>query len=269
MMIRRPLSRRWRVALGILSIALLIGIYSLLSYRQLAENPDDRSIPSLSQLWTDGVMKVFTADRTGEVWIWEDTKATLFSRLLSGLAAGVALSIVIGLLMGCYAPVEAFLHPPLAFLAKIPPTAMLPVFFVLVGTGYEMYVAMIAFGMVPTLAQSIYHAAKEDVPEELLYKASTLGASQGELIWNVIVRQILPRAIDGVRLQVGPAMVYLIAAEYLVAEVGFGYHLRLQNRLLDMSVVYVYLVVLGGVGFLMDFCLRHLRAKLCPWYGQS
>jgi NitT/TauT family transport system permease protein len=246
-----------------------MGSYTLLSWRQHASNPDDRSIPTWTHLWQDGVVKVFSEDeRSGTRWIWEDAKATFLERLFSGLAVGVVLSVVIGILMGCYAPVEALLLPPLAFLAKIPPTAMLAVFFVMVGTDYEMYVTMIAFGVVPVLAQSLYHAAKEDVPAELLDKAYTLGASQAEVIWCVIYKHILPRILDGIRLQVGPAMVYLIAAEMLVGDVGFGYHIRLQQRLLDMSVVYVYLIILGAAGFLMDSALTFTRRRLCPWYGR-
>ncbi len=39
-------------------------------------------------------------------------------------------------------------------------------------------------------------------------------------------------------------------------------------RLLDMSVVYVYLIVLGVTGFLIDYSLIWLRRKLCPWFGR-
>ena len=266
-MIRQPISRRWRIGLNVASVALLIAGYSYLSHRQLRENPDDRSMPSWSHLWHDGVVKVFTWDEHSEtVWVWEDAKASFFSRLLSGLVVGVLLSVVLGILMGCFAPAEAFFLPPLAYLAKIPPTAMLAVFFVMVGTDYEMYVTMIAFGMVPTLSQAIYHVVKEDVPEELLFKAYTLGASQMECIWNVIYKHILPKLLEGIRLQIGPAMVYLIAAEMLIADVGFGYHIRLQARLLDMSVVYVYLLTLGAVGLFVDYSMAWLRRRLCPWF---
>ena len=266
-MLRAPLSTPWRAGLGVAAFLVLMGAYSLLSYRQLEENPNDRSMPSWGHLWSDGVVKVVTPDSDGRVWLWDDALATFTFRLFPGLAIGVLVSIVAGILMGCYTPVEAFLLPPMAFLAKIPPTAMLAVFFILVGTQNPMFRTMIAFGVVPVLAQTVYHAAKDDVPAELLNKAYTLGASQFECIWNVVYRQILPRMLDGVRLQVGPAMVYLIAAEYLVADVGFGYHIRLQGRLLDMSVVYVYLIILGAVGFGLDYLLIWIRRLLCPWYG--
>lgn len=128
---------------------------------------------------------------------------------------------------------------------------------------------MIAFGVFPTLAQAIYHAAKDDVPEEMLYKAATLGASSTERILNVIVPNIFPKILDAVRLQVGPAMVYLIAAELLLADVGFGYHMKLESHKTEMSLVYFYIAVLAVTGFLLDRLIMWLRMETCPWYSMT
>lgn len=262
-MIRKPIKRRTSIVLGIASMLLVLMSYTWLSHRQHTANPNDTTIPSWSQI-KDGVGKAVEVNkRSGERWIVVDTKATL-GRLSLGLGLAVAGSLVIGLLMGCYTPVESFLYPPLAFFAKVTPTAALAVFFVLVGTEMKMYVAMIVFGILPTLSQSIYLAVKS-FPEELLHKAYTLGASQAEVIWEIIVRYVLPKVIDGIRLSIGPAMVYLIAAEMMVGDVGFGYRIRLESKLLNMNVVYPYLALLAGFGFGMDFGLRRLRQKLFPW----
>ncbi len=296
-MIRQPISRPWRIGLGVASVLVLIALYTLLSQhrhrlrqldrladieaqlakiddsrrnlakrrsaaqqmedqtRQIAElervekekkrldglpaerelaaqyeHPDgyDRTIPLWSRLYHDGLIRACSPQglKKNQYWLWEDLLATA-GRLLAGLLVGVVLSVALGVLMGCFAPVEAFFVPPLSFLSKIPPTAMLAVFFVLVGTTFKMYVAMIAFGMLPTLAQAVYQSAKKDVPEELIYKAYTLGAHNTELIWNVVFKQILPRVLDAIRLQIGPAMVLLVAAEWTIAGEGFGYRLRL------------------------------------------
>ena len=266
-MIRQPSSRRWQIALGATAVVALAGLYTVMSIRQHARNPKDTTIPSWRQLG-QGVARAWAMDATtGERPLWSDVKAT-YGRLAAGLLVGVAVAVVLGMAMGCYTPIEAFFLPSLSFLAKIPPTAMLAVFFVLVGTGTELYVAMIAFGVTPTLAQSVFQAARKDVPDELLYKAATLGASQPEIIWNVVYKQVLPRLIESIRLQVGPAMVYLIAAEYLLGGgVGFGNRLRLEQRVLNFNVIYFYLALLGLSGVLIDYGLTVVRRKLCPWFG--
>ena len=263
-MIRKPIKKKWSTALGVLSVLFLFIGYTYLSYRQHMINPNDTTIPSWKQLFR-GVKKAVARDEnTRERWIVEDAKAT-FLRLFLGLFFGVAGAMILGVLMGCVKAVEAFLVPPLSLLAKIPPTAALAVFFVMVGTGNNMYVMMIAFGVLPTLAQVVYLSVK-DVPEELLNKAYTLGASNCEVIWNIIVRFIFPKLIDAVRLQIGPAMVFLIAAEMVCGDVGFGYRIRLQSRLLNMGVVYPYLGALAAFGFAVDYGLRYFQKKISPWY---
>ena len=239
--------------------------YVYLSHRQHKKNPNDTTIPNFSQL-KEGVVKIVRPHkRSGEIWLLEDAKATLL-RLFLGLLCGVLAAILLGPLMGSLATVEAFFIPSLSIIAKLPPTAMLAVFFVMVGTDTEMYVAMIAFGVFPTLAQTIYLAAKNDVPTELIYKSYTLGASHFDVIWNVIYKHILPKLIDSIRLQIGPAMVFLIAAEMVIGHVGFGYRIRLQMRLLEMHIVYPYIAILAIFGYIMDYGLRLFLRKLCPWY---
>jgi len=262
-MVRQPITFRWVVILGVISVLLMLGLYTGISHVQHQKNPEDTTIPTWKQLGEGVRTAVEVNPRTGERWLVADAGATA-ARLFLGLLFGIAGAVVLGILMGCFSWIEALLVPPLSLLAKVPPTAALAVFFVLVGTDTEMYVAMIAFGILPTLAQAIYLAV-DDVPEELLYKAYTLGASQLELIWNIIARAILPKLIDAIRLQIGPAMVFLIAAEMVCGDVGFGYRIRLQSRLLNMNVVYFYLAILAVFGFFMDYCLRLTQRVLSPW----
>jgi ABC-type nitrate/sulfonate/bicarbonate transport system permease component len=261
----------------LVGVVILCGFYEWLSYRQHTQNPSDTTIPNLSQLWNG--LKQSCSPRTnpfgkeGEtfseklntVWLYKDSYAT-YSRLIKGLGWGCLLSTVLGIIMGCYYKVASFLLPVLSLLAKTPGTAMLAVFFVLVGTGEMMFVSMIGFGVLPTLTQAVYLAAKHDVHDESINKAYTLGASSFEVIWNVVFRQILPKVLENIRLQIGPAMVYLIAAEMLVGQVGMGYQIRMQQRLLNMAVVYDYLIILSLTGLLMDKTMLFTRQIICPWY---
>ena len=277
-MIRQPISKPWKIGLGVGSFVLLALLYTGLSQWQYRKNPSQTVMPGWSQL-AAGVHRAVKADEEydGRSWLWVDSKAS-FTRLFSGLALGCFLGVVIGVAMGCYEPVEAFCLPPLSFFAKIPPTALLAVFFTVMAmlkdffSGNQLefffFIGMITFGVMPSLAQAAHQAAKKDVPDELIYKAFTLGASQAELIWNVIYMQVLPRLLEAVRLQVGPAMVYLLAAEWNNTDLGFGFRLRSTGRLLQMNVVYVYLVYLGLIGLGIDYALTWTRRKLCPWFGE-
>jgi ABC-type nitrate/sulfonate/bicarbonate transport system permease component len=156
--------------------------------------------------------------------------------------------------MGAYRWIEAPLRPVFMFLSKIPPTAMMPIYFAVVGTDQKMFASMVALGIFFSMTQSIYQAVRQDVTDEGINKAYTLGASEFEIIYDVIWKQI------------GPAMVFLLAAEMVVGNAGLGYQIRMQSRILNMSVVYVYLAILAIIGLAAEWSLATLRRTLCPWF---
>jgi NitT/TauT family transport system permease protein len=291
--IKRPLAKKWHIILGILGCVFLGMFYSYLSHRQKLYNPDDTTMPSFVELF-EGFKEICTPEdeeeknvlaaafgvekeekgfwgKVASTWLFKDATAT-YGRLFKGLMWGCFLAVVVGVLMGCYEWLAALLVPPLSLLAQTPATAMIAVFYVLVlkvlNWNDEMvYVMMIGFGVFPTLVQTIYLAARDDLHPEEIDKAYTLGASNSEVIVNVVFPQIIPKMIDSIRLQIGPAMVYLIAAEMLLASVGMGYQIRMQQRLLHMAVVYNYLFILGFSGLLMNRGLVVLGKKLCAWFA--
>jgi len=263
--IRKPISSKLSAILSFVGIALLVLGYWKISYDQHLINPKDTTLPTFGQIY-DGAVKVIAPDGSAKIWLYEDSKATMM-RHACGLGLGVLLSLAIGLGAGCFPAVESFVMPVLAFFAKIPPTAMMVVYFVLFGTEFQMFVAVVALGTAPILAQTICQSVQKDVTDHDIDKGFTLGGSSAEIIWNIIFKKILPRFIEAVRLQAGPALILLIAAEMMVADVGFGYRIRIQSRLLNMNIVFVYLVYLGMFYHFVDWSLRFCRLRLCKWFG--
>jgi len=268
MMIRKPISRKTRISLGILSVVFLIAIYSFLSYRQYLLFPKNTTMPSVYKMLT-AFYEVCTPDSlTGKIVFLEDLKASSF-RLFVGMSISVTISVFIGILMGCYEIFEAIFIVPLSVAAKIPPTAMMVIFMILAGTDTYLFLVLIGFGTAPVLTQSIYQAAKFDVYDELIQKSYTLGGSEAEIVINIVFRQTLPRIIEAIRLQAGPAMVYLIAAELSLANVGFGYTIGLDGKKQDFDIVYPYCIMLGLFGLFLDFVLIRIREYLCPWFDKE
>ena len=76
----------------------------------------------------------------------------------------------------------------------------------------------------------------QNYPNELRYKAYTLGASHAEVITTAIVPGVLPKVFDLAILMIGPALVYLIAAEQIVAGEGFGYRIRVLTKAIKKTM---------------------------------
>jgi NitT/TauT family transport system permease protein len=266
-MICQPTTKKWNIFLGISSIFVMLTMYGYMSHRQHKINPNDTSVPGIS-LFKEGFVKSHTLQKREDApWILEDSKATL-TRLSIGWSLSVVTAIILGILMGCYPKIESFFFTPLSLFKQAPPTAMIAVFFILLGTDMQLYVGIIIFGVVPILSFSICLFVKE-VHQENIYKSYTLSASNMETICHIIFPTILPKIIDAARLQIGPAIVYLIAAEMISADTGFGFRLRLQSRLINMNVVYIYIAYIAMFGFFMDFVLIKMQKILCPWHAKK
>ena len=267
-MIRREIPNWLFIAMAIAGVVVLLAGYEWLSLRQTRINPKQTTIPSFQKLG-EGVKRVFAkqgmAENPKPAMFWQDMRATSW-RLFVGLSVGVLASIFVGVLMGAYRWIEAPLSPVVMFLSKIPPTAMMPIYFAMAGTDQKMFTSMVGLGIFFSMAQAVYSAVRENVTDEAINKAYTLGASEMEVIYEVIWKQILPNVIDCVRAQIGPALIFLIAAEWLIGDVGVGYQLRTQSRVLSMNVVFVYLIVLGALGVIAEYSLLWLRRTMCPWF---
>lgn len=280
---------------SVIVVVVLLAGYTLLAHAQHRRNPDDRTIPTWRQLWSGMVYLCeqptlaesdtsdllaaalgemgLEAEPEGEAprrglleerVLWEASKATL-GRLLGGLSVGLLGGIILGVLMGCFLHIDASLSPVMYFFSRIIPTAALPIFFKLSGIDMEMYVAMIAFGSLPIVALTVSRDVQE-FPDELRYKAYTLGASHGEVITTAVVPYVLPKVLNLAVMMIGPALVYLIAAEQIVAGEGFGYRIRVLTKATRFEVVYPLIVILTVYAGIITCGLTFLRRKLCPWY---
>ncbi|WP_020193058.1 ABC transporter permease [Pseudomonas putida] len=264
-LINRHPDRSSRLLLVILPLVLVLCAYFVSSAQRLADNPNDKLLPSAMQM-SDAVKRMaFTEDkRSGAYLLWQDTGASL-QRLGTGLAIAAGAGLCLGIAAGTLPLVGASLSPMLVVLSMIPPLAILPILFIVFGLGELSKVMLIAIGITPILARDLEQRARE-IPVELLIKAQTLGASTWTLVLRVVLPQLLPRLLISLRLVLGSAWLFLIAAEAIASENGLGYRIFLVRRYLAMDVILPYVVWITLLAWLMDWGLRTLTRRAFPWY---
>jgi NitT/TauT family transport system permease protein len=152
--------------------------------------------------------------------------------------------------------------------SMVPPLAVLPILFITVGLGEAAKITLIAIGITPPLIRDVAMRTA-DIPRQQLVKAQTLGASTWTLTLRVVLPQVLPRLIDSLRLQIGPAWLFLIAAEAIAAEAGLGYRIFLVRRYLAMDVILPYVAWITLLAFMMDYGLRILQRRAFPWFADA
>ncbi len=260
---RQP-GRALSITLAALPFVLLIAAYLWGSQARLALNPDDKLLPAPASFVAAIHDYAFAEDpRSGDVLLWTDTGASLM-RLGIALAVSAALGLSLGVALGVLPYVRAAVAPLLATVAMIPPLAVLPILFITLGLGELAKVVLIIIGVTPVIARDLALRVGE-LPAEQLIKAQTLGASTLQLALRVILPQMWPRLIDALRLSLGSAWLFLIAAEAIASTEGLGYRIFLVRRYLAMDVILPYVAWITALALLMDLALRLLRTWAFRW----
>ena len=253
-----------RAVLMALPFVAVLVAYAIGSEIRLAENPSDKLLPAPSTIAATAERLFTEADRRSDkILLWHDTAASLM-RLAMGVGIAAALATILGLLIGLLPHVRATLAAFVAVVSMIPPLAVLPILFIVFGLGELSKVVLIVVGILPFLIRDLSQRVLE-IPREMIVKAETLGASSLVIALRVALPQLLPRLIQSVRLSLGPAWLFLIAAEAIASEVGLGYRIFLVRRFLAMDVILTYVLWITLLAFLMDLALRQLAKRAFPW----
>jgi len=263
-LVNRHPNRLQAITLSLLPFALVLAAYLAASHARLAANPGDKLLPAPAAL-IDSIHRFALEEdeRSGSILLWSDTGASL-RRLAIALGLSALLGASLGIVVGIIPYVRAALAPFVAAISLIPPLAILPILFIVAGLGELAKVLIIIIGIAPVIVRDLALRSAE-LPREQLIKAQTLGASTWLLVNRVVIPQMGPRLIDALRLSLGPAWLFLIAAEAIASTEGLGYRIFLVRRYLAMDVILPYVAWITLLAFALDWLLKTCRAKWFPW----
>ncbi|MAQ37441.1 lipid kinase [Thioclava sediminum] len=265
-LLNRHPTRPTGILLAALPFVAVLIAYWIGSEIRLAANPQDKLLPAPETIMnTAGRLFTEPNKRTGEILLWADTFASL-RRLAFGVGIGALISLTVGVGIGLLPYVRRGLSSFVAVLSMVPPLALLPILFIVFGLGETSKIVLIVIGITPFLIRDLSQRVL-DIPHEEIVKAQTLGASTWVIALRVVLPQILPRLIAAIRLSLGAAWLFLIAAEAVAAEVGLGYRIFLVRRYLAMDIILTYVIWITLLAFLIDFALKTLSRKAFPWLG--
>ncbi|WP_174291747.1 ABC transporter permease [Sphingomonas bacterium] len=253
-----------RVALGAVPFLILILLYLLASETRHAANPADKVLPTFAAMAE--AIHAFTTDRdpaTDRIILVADTLASLY-RLGIGLAIATGTALLLGLLLGVVPLARALLGPVIAVIAVIPPIAVLPILFIVLGLDEASKIALIAIGIAPFMTRDLASFVAA-LPSEQLAKAQTLGANSWQLALRVALPQLMPRLIEALRLTLGPAWVFLIASEAVASDVGLGYRIFLVRRYFAMDIILPYVTWISLLAIAADAVLLLVSRRGFPW----
>lgn len=196
------------------------------------------------------------------------TADTIASGRRFGIGLGVLLlGVLLGLNMGLLPFFEKLFLRFILFFDKISPLALLPILFLVFGLEETSKVALIVIGVGPTLILDTY-AQTRAVPRENIIKGKSLGASDFEVAYRIVLPQIFPKVLDTFRLNFKSTLIFLISAEALAATVGLGYRIFVVRRYMAMDTILAYVVWMSMLVFMMDYGVRRWIRWRYPWVNR-
>src|SRR5262245_45668710 len=202
----------------------------------------------------------------GSLWWQHGMGPELFTTMKLILHA-LVLTVILSMLLS-YFTVLAFFRPLVAALSKLRflgLTGLVFPFTLVTGGGYPLKVALLTFGMSSFFITSMAQVVIE-IPRVEFDHMRVLGAGELRIVWEVVVRGTLDRALDVLRqnVAIGWAMITMVEG-ISRAEGGVGALILNQNKHFMLAEVYAILLAILLFGLLMDYGMGVLTNVLCPY----
>ncbi|NGM15154.1 ABC transporter permease [Verrucosispora sp. WMMA2044] len=251
---RRTRPRLTRVGLSVLSVALGIVIWDLVSRNYTAF-----FLPSPLLTWRGAVELV----QDGTLWSSVSASST---RILTGWGLGVVIGVPVGLLMGCVPWLRLMLDPYIQFFRFVPPIAFVTLAIIWLGPGEASKVALIFYTTVFIVALNTL-AGVLSVDELRLRAARALGAGPARTLVSVVLPSTVPHVVTGARLAMGNSFLTIVSAEIVAAQSGLGSLIWTARNYAKTEWVFVGIIALGVLGYLFDWILRAVTSRTLRRYG--
>ncbi|MFJ5367668.1 ABC transporter permease [Bosea sp. CER48] len=185
-------------------------------------------------------------------------------RVVGGFIVAVIVALPIGILMGAYKPIEAFLEPFVSFARYLPASAFIPLLILWAGIGETQKLLVIFIGSVFQLILMIA-VSVGSIRRDLVDAAYTLGATDRSVVRRVMLPNAAPEIAEIFRLVLGWAWTYVIVAELIGSSSGIGHMITDSQALLNTGQIIFGIIVIGLIGLISDFLFKAVNQRLFPW----
>ncbi|MFB9948680.1 ABC transporter permease [Rhizobium puerariae] len=194
--------------------------------------------------------------------------AVSLGRVAAGLVIGGGLGLFFGLAFGLVRPLDVYVAPTVRAICLVPSLGWLPFFMLLFGIGEALKIILIAKTCFLPLMVGAYEGIRSR-PRKYDDVARAL-----ELPWLARVRlvvwpSILPAVLTGVRQALSRGWKVLILVEMISSAAGLGYLTMWGRKAFQLDVVFATMIVIGLVGWALDFALAKFQHRVTGWSFKS
>lgn len=208
------------------------------------------------------IARVAVEDMTnGSIWPHILVSAQEFGL---GFVVSLVIGIPLGLAIGMFRRVDYALNGLLAGLNATPNVALIPLIILIFGLGIEAKAVVVFlsafFAIVVTTFTGVQATARRH-----LEITRSFGGSQWLGFRSVVLPSTLPFIISGIRIGAGRALVGVVSAEILSANVGLGFYIALKAQFLDVARAMFGIILFGLLGLLIGEGVRAIERRFEAW----
>lgn len=249
-----PVGRAARIGLGIAFFVVFVAVWAaatlggFVSKTFLAD-----PLTMLADGWTLLTRFGFAYDIAVTVW-----------RVVGGFVLAALVAVPLGILMGAYKPVEAFLEPFVSFARYLPASAFVPLLILWAGIGETQKLLVIFIGSVFQIILMVAVSVGQ-TRRDLIEAAYTLGCGDRSVVSRVLIPSSAPDIAEILRLVLGWAWTYVIVAELIGSSSGIGHMIIDSQALLATGQMIFGIIIIGLIGLVSDFLFKAGNRALFPW----
>jgi sulfonate transport system permease protein len=190
-------------------------------------------------------------------------------RDLAGFAIGGSAGLLFGALLGTSKLAEKLLGPSFHTLKQISLFAWIPLLSVWFGLGDAAKVAFLSLAAFFPVVLNTFEGVRS-VPADLLEVARVLRFSRAQTWRKVILPAASPSIFAGIHLGLIYAWLATLGGEYLlVSGQGIGNTMVDGREHFRMDLVLFGVIVVGLVGFTLNWAASRIEARALAWRGRS
>ena len=195
--------------------------------------------------------------------LWLDI-LTSTRRVLLGLVLGIIVAVPFAFFLGWYPPARRVVDPLVNFFRSLPPIALIPLIIVYFGIDEVAKVVTLFYASFFASVIVMYEGIVQTNPV-FIRVARTLGATDMQLFWRVIVPLSVPHVLTALRVALGVSWATLVAAELVAAQRGLGAVIQNASNYFQIDTIYVGIICIGAVAVLMDAAVRMIAKRIVSW----
>lgn len=222
-------------------------------WRVFSEN----QLPPPAQVWA----AVRELAEGGE--LWRHIGASLL-RVGIGFAVGAAAALAVGTVAGLSRTAERIVDPTLQAIRSVPSLAWVPFLLLWLGIDETPKVTLIAIGAFFPVYVNLVSGIRQ-VDRKLTEVGAVFGLGPAAQVRRILLPSAAPFAIAGLRLGVGQAWLFLVAAELIASTRGLGFMLIDGQNNLRPDIMVVGILALALLGTATDVALRFGERRLLHW----